>query len=402
MTLPPPVTSIRFDHVGFGYTSGQYNLTDVSYSIPIGARVALVGPSGSGKSTNLSLVMRFFDPNEGRVLIDEHDLREVTLKSLYSHMGVVFQENLLFNTTIRENIRMGRIGATDLEVEAAAKLADLHDFIVGLPQGYDTPVGERGALLSGGQRQRVAIARALIRDPVIIVLDEATAALDPASEHAINETLNRVSQGRTVLSVTHRLQTITAYDLILVFDQGRLVEQGTHAALLADPGKYASLWKRQSGLSLSDDGLIAHIQPSGLKEIPLFQQVDLEELAEMNSLFATEHVGVGHIVIEQGKRGEKLFIIIRGKVSVDIIEEGAEARRLATLADGEFFGEISLLSNEPTTARVTTLQPTIFLTLRRDHFLNFLERHASLRESIERLSRERRKSQMKVDTLVAD
>lgn len=390
VTLPLPLKAIDVENVGFGYLAGQSNLVDVSYRIPAGSRVAFVGPSGSGKSTNLNLIMRFYDPDKGRVLIDGHDLRDVSHASLYDLMGVVFQESFLFDTSIRENIRMGRPGASDAEVEAASRLAELHDIVARLPEGYDTPVGERGANLSGGQRQRVAIARALIRNPGVIVLDEATSALDPATEQAVNQTLERVSKGRTVLAVTHRLETITGYDLILVFDQGRLVEQGTHDELLRRAGRYASLWNRQSGLSLSDDGMMAHIEPASLKQIPLFQNVALEDIEKMYMLFGTEHVGAGQTVIRQGAHGDRFFIIVRGKVSVDVATDGAPARQVATLADGDFFGEMSLLANLPTTATVTTVQPTIFLTLRRDHFRRFVERYPAIRAAIELVASGRR------------
>lgn len=394
VTLPSPLKTIDVEGVNFGYLPGQTNLTDVSYRIPAGCRAAFVGPSGSGKSTNLNLVLRFYDPASGRVSIDGQDLRGVSHQSLYDQMGVVFQESFLFNTTIRENIRMGKPGASDAEVEAASKLAELHDIVLQLPQGYDTPVGERGAKLSGGQRQRVAIARALIRNPGVIVLDEATSALDPATEQAVNQTLERVSKGRTVLAVTHRLETITGYDLILVFDQGRLVEQGTHDELLRRGGRYASLWNRQSGLSLSDDGTMAHIEPASLKAIPLFANVALDDIEKMYPLFGTEHVAAGQTVIRQGAHGDKFFIIVRGKVSVDVEEKGAPAKQVATqvatLADGDFFGEMSLLSHAPTTATVTTLQPTIFLTLRRDHFRRFVHRYPSMRDAIQHVASERR------------
>ncbi|MFL5279878.1 MAG: ATP-binding cassette domain-containing protein [Rhodopila sp.] len=402
--LPPARDHIAFDALSFGYTLEQRNLDKVSYRIPIGAKVAFVGHSGSGKSTNLNLILRFYDPDHGRVLIDGHDLRQVSLESLYDQMGVVFQESFLFNTSIRENIRMGRPGASDVEVEVAARAAELHDIVIKLPAGYDTPVGERGGLLSGGQRQRVAIARALIRNPGIVVLDEATSALDPATEAAINQTLERVSSGRTVLSVTHRLQAITGYDLILVFDHGRLIEQGPHSALLAQNGTYASLWKRQSGLRLSEDGRAAHIEPDGLKEIPLFKDLDLPDLAKIVDLFATEHVAEGQKVIVQGQPGEKFFILIRGKVAVDVAVHGRAPARVATLADGDFFGEMSLLANIPTTATVTTLQPTILLTLRCEHFNNFLHRHSQVRTAIEDSAKLRHnaQTQLNAQTRLAD
>ncbi|HEX8354712.1 MAG TPA: ABC transporter ATP-binding protein, partial [Pyrinomonadaceae bacterium] len=210
--LPKLSSGIRFENVTFGYAPEQTSLTDVSMELPSGARVAFVGHSGCGKSTNLNLIMRFYDPQAGRVTFDGIDLRHAALDSLYNQVGIVFQESFLFNLSIRENIRLGKAGATNAEVEEAARAAELHDIVFRMSEGYETVVGERGGRLSGGQRQRVAIARALIRDPSLIILDEATSALDPGTEAAINDTLDRVAAGRTVVSVTHRLKSVVNFD----------------------------------------------------------------------------------------------------------------------------------------------------------------------------------------------
>jgi ATP-binding cassette subfamily B protein len=203
-----------------------------------------VGPSGSGKSTLLGLLLRLHDPTAGSVTVDGHDLRHVTQMSLRMQIGVVFQDSFLFDTTIRENIRLGKPEATDEEIEAAARDAGIHEVIVALPEGYDTRAGAGGASLSGGERQRVAIARALVRNPAILVLDEPASALDAQTEAAINRTLQQLAKGRTVIAVTHRL-TASVSDRILVFNSGRLVEEGHHADLLARGGSYADLWRAQ-------------------------------------------------------------------------------------------------------------------------------------------------------------
>jgi len=208
--------------VSFGYTASETHLKDLSFRIPRGARMAIVGPSGSGKSTILNLLLRLYDPDEGSIEIDGRDLRNGTRDSLRSQTAIVFQESFLFNTTMRENIRLGRPDATDAEVEAAARSAEIHDFIEGLPLGYETNAGERGSQMSGGQRQRMAIARALVRDPAILLLDEATSALDPATEAAILTTLRRASAGRTVIFVTHRLRLAEDADVILALEGGEL------------------------------------------------------------------------------------------------------------------------------------------------------------------------------------
>ncbi len=243
VALAPLTSAIAFEDVSFSY-DGTPVLDHVSFTIPRGATVAIVGPSGSGKSTVVSLLLRFHDPASGRITVDGVDLQAVTQASWRAQLGVVFQENLLFRTSLLENIRMGRSDASDGEVEAAARQAGIHDTLIRLPEGYATQAGERGGRLSGGQRQRLAIARALVRQPRVLLLDEATSALDPQTEAEVNATLREASDGRTVISVTHRLSTVSGFDHILVMEQGRLVEQGRHDDLLRRGGIYASLWQR--------------------------------------------------------------------------------------------------------------------------------------------------------------
>ena len=244
--MPRITHDITFDRVSFAYEGAEKPVIDsLSLKIPVGRSVAVVGPSGSGKSTLLNLILRLYTPTEGRLTIDGVDIRKVTRDSLRSSMAVVFQENMLFNMSLRENIRLGKEGATDDEVEDAARKAEIHSFIVGLPDGYDTIVGERGDTLSGGQRQRIAIARAIVRNPSVLLLDEATSALDQTTEAAINRTLLELAKGRTMIFSTHRLTSVVDMDEIIVVAGGRVIERGSHDQLLADEGAYAKLWEDQ-------------------------------------------------------------------------------------------------------------------------------------------------------------
>lgn len=244
---------VMFEDVRFGYDGAAPLLHGINLSAKPGEMVAIVGPSGSGKTTLMALLMRFYDPREGRVLLDGRDLRGLKQAALRRNIGVVLQDTLLFNDTLRANIAYGKPEATDAEIEAAAKAANCHDFIMALPDGYNTMAGERGSLLSGGERQRVAIARALLKNPPILILDEATSALDAESEELVQRAIERLMAGRTTFVIAHRLATVTNADRIIVLQNGKIAEVGPHRELLARGGYYASLVRRQSlGLIAND------------------------------------------------------------------------------------------------------------------------------------------------------
>jgi ATP-binding cassette subfamily B protein len=391
--VPAPrlAREIRLDRVSFSYGGEQRNVDDVAISIPAGHSVALVGGSGSGKSTILNLITRFYDPQQGSVTIDGRDLREITQQSLLAQIGIVSQETVLFDTTIRENIRLARPGATDGEVEAAARAAEIHDLILAFPQGYETSVGERGGRLSGGQRQRLALERAVLRQPAILILDEATSALDAATEAAIQETLERLARSCTVISVTHRLVTAMHADAIVVLDRGGVVERGTHDELLARGGVYHRLWQHQSGFVISGDGQRAEVEAHRLAAIPIFANVDESQLAAIATRFVTERYPRGKRIIEEGDPGDKLYIIVRGAVEVRKRGPDGEERLVAMLEDGDVFGEIALLEDVPRIATVVTRTPCLMLTLGRQPFEQILATAPDLRIVFEQMAAARRR-----------
>jgi ATP-binding cassette subfamily B protein len=236
---------VRFEDVCFAYEPERPILKGISFEVPAGRTVAIVGPSGAGKSTISRLLFRFYEVTGGKILIDGQDIRDVAQQSLRAAIGMVPQDTVLFNDTIRYNIRYGKWEADDREVEEAAALAQIDAFIKVTPKGYETEVGERGLKLSGGEKQRMAIARTILKGPPILLLDEATSALDSYTEKEIQDALDRVSRGRTTLVIAHRLSTVVSADEIIVLDGGQIVERGTHQALLARNGLYAGMWNRQ-------------------------------------------------------------------------------------------------------------------------------------------------------------
>jgi ATP-binding cassette, subfamily B, bacterial MsbA len=243
--MPPIKGSVSFEDVSFHYEKGSPILKNIDFSAKAGEIIAIVGKSGAGKSTFVNLIPRFYDPTSGTIKVDDHDIRDVKLYSLRKQIGTVQQDTVLFLGTIRENISYGKFDATDTEVIAAAKAANIHDFIMGLPEQYDTMVGERGVLLSGGEKQRVSIARAILRDPRILILDEATSSLDTESERLVQDALEKLVKGRTTFIIAHRLSTVQIANRILVFDKGTIIEEGSHHELINKGGKYKMLYDMQ-------------------------------------------------------------------------------------------------------------------------------------------------------------
>jgi len=387
--LPRLSDRVEFLRVGFTYDGDQKNLEGVDIHIPAGTSAAFVGPSGCGKSTILNLLMRFYDASEGAVEFDGHGVHTATLESLRSQLGVVFQESFLFNTSIRENIRCGRAGASDEEVVEAARAAEIHDFIMSLPQRYDTIAGERGSRFSGGQRQRIAIARAILRRPAVLLLDEATSALDVSTEAAINETLTKVAKGCTVVSVTHRLASVERFGRIYVLDHGRIAEQGTHTDLMRLSGAYARMRQKQSGFLVPSEAGVAQVESERLAAVPILGVLSPELRREIAPLFTSETFPEGRTIIHQGDAGDRFYLIARGKV--EIYREGPAGRdSLAVLSDGDYFGEIALLENTPRTASVRSLATSVCLVLHQGPFLELMNRFPDMREQIRQVAENRK------------
>ncbi|PIG94790.1 ABC transporter ATP-binding protein [Gloeocapsopsis sp. IPPAS B-1203] len=248
IAAPPFQGKVQFENVTFAYEPEQPVLRNISFTVKPGQQVALVGPSGGGKSSLVSLLLRLYDPLEGRILIDGHDLREYKLDSLRQQISIVLQDSVLFAVSVRDNISYGSLTATHQEIEAAAKLANAHDFIMAMPQGYDTILSERGSTLSGGQRQRIAIARAAVRQAPIVILDEPTTGLDNQNERAVSEALDRLTAGRTTFIISHNLRATEQADLILYIEQGKVLETGTHQELICHGGRYATLYRMQAAI----------------------------------------------------------------------------------------------------------------------------------------------------------
>jgi len=375
---------IRMEQVSFGYTDTTDQVKGLNLTIEPGSYVALVGPSGSGKSTVLQLLARFYDPREGAVRMGSLDLRDVRESSYREHCTLVSQDTYLFNGTVRDNLLLDA-KRTDEEMIQAAVQAQLHATISRWPQGYETIISQEGGSLSGGERQRMAIARALLRDPQLLLLDEVTAALDPATEAEINQLLEYIRPGRTIISVTHRLASIVNADRIHVFHQGQIAESGTHQELLTRKGLYADMWDKQHGFQLSGDGLHASVDADRLAKLPFFNSISHSLLEEIATRFTTEVCEQGEFVVREGEEGSKFYIIVRGRFAVCKQASNGEEVELAVLQDGDYFGEIALLKEIPRTATVRSLGSAVLLSIRREAFHQLMVQSPQILDRLERI-----------------
>ncbi|MFC6456777.1 ABC transporter transmembrane domain-containing protein [Paenibacillus vulneris] len=382
--LPITVPSVRMDRVTFGYDDHSLQLKEISLHIEAGAYVAFVGSSGSGKSTALQLLSRYFDPKQGIISIDGHDIRLVSESSLRKLSTLVSQDTFLFHTTVRDNLVLDGENVSGEEMMEAARRAKIHDVISAWPEGYDTWIHQEGGTLSGGERQRMAVARALLRRPKLLLLDEVTSALDPATEADINQLIQQLRGEMTIVSVTHRLASVIHADRIYVFERGQIVESGTHQELLQLQGTYLTLWEKQHGFHLSQDGLSVTVDAERLSKLPFFEGIGVELLQSIAPLFITERIPEGETIIRQGEEGAKCYIIVRGSVEILKHVDGEGNKRVAVLQDGDHFGEIALLTNSPRNATVRSISPAVLLSVRREEFHQLTKLYPQMLQTLER------------------
>jgi len=379
---PSLVDAVRVENVSFSYSPDDApQLDDVSLTIEAGQYVAIVGASGSGKSTLLSLLLRFYDPGSGQISIDSVVLSDLDRSALRALTGVVFQETFIFNDTLRENILFGETGFTDADLAAALEASGLTELIDRLPEGLDSMIGDSGRQLSGGQAQRVGLARAILRRPSLLLLDEATSALDPSTEAAVIEAIGRVRHGRTVVMVTHRLQTVIDADRIVVMRNGMVEESGSFDELVETGGAFAGMWSKQQGFTVGRDGRSASVTAARLGAIPLFEGLSEADVDRLAQQLVAQHFDQGSAIFWEGDPGDRFFVIVRGVVEVSV-ETDTGARIIAHLEDGDFFGEMALLDDVPRNATVTAVTSTTTLSLDRDQFQSIVAGDAEMAAAV--------------------
>ena len=396
---PSLVDAVRVENVSFSYSPEDApQLDDVSLTIEAGQYVAIIGASGSGKSTLLSLLLRFYDPGAGQISIDSIVLPDLDQSALRALTGVVFQETFIFNDTLRENVLLGETGFSEADLVAALEASGLTELIDRMPDGLESMIGDAGRQLSGGQAQRVGLARAILRRPALLLLDEATSALDPSTEAAVIEAIGRVRHGRTVVMVTHRLQTVIDADHIVVMRNGMVDESGSFEELVETGGTFAGMWSKQQGFTVGRDGRSASVTAARLGAIPLFEGLSEDNVDRLAQQLVAQQFDQGSAIFEEGDPGDRFFVIVRGVVEVSV-ETDAGARVIAHLEDGDFFGEMALLDDAPRNATVTAVTSTTTLSLDRDQFQSMIGADPEMANAVHEAALDRARQNGAVGTL---
>jgi ATP-binding cassette subfamily B protein len=356
-------------------------LEEVSATVKRGSYVAFVGRGGSGTAEIMKLLLRFHDPASGAALFDTHDLKSVTQTSIRARIGVVLRTNFMFNASVRENVRLTNPTTTEEKLGDLMHSSGVAAMAASLPQGMDTVIGENGHPIPAELQQRIAIARALLKNPDVLLLDNATSALDASAEKSVNETLRRLAKGRTLISVTHRLTSAADADLIYVFDGGRIVEQGSHAELIAADGVYGELWLKQAGFRFSADGSHVDVDAQRLKMFPAFHDIDEKILAELAPFFSTATYPPERDIVCQGDPCDQDCILVRGEA--EVIRHDAETGEsivTGTLEDGDSFEESGLITRLSRTATVRARGVCTCISLERGQFESLIDRYPELRQ----------------------
>ncbi len=357
-------SGIRLENVRLQYRKdGPAQVDGLTIDIPGMTHVAIVGSNGSGKSSVLNALLGLYPLAGGSVAVGGFDLSNVDIDELRTRVGIAFQDTLLLDGSLRENITLGDERYTDADLDTATRAAGLAEIVGRLPEGIDTEIGGAGLALSGGEAQRVGIARAIIRDPQLLLLDEVSSGLDPSSEADLLRVIDQLGESRSIISVTHRLESARSADLVLVMEGGRLVERGAFDELLLEGGIFESMWTKQHGFDVSANGLSATVTSQRLARIPLFADLDDATRERLAATFQSELIDHDQIVFEQGGIGDAFYVIARGVVEVLRTGESGSAHVVATLADGDFFGEMALLSHDRRNATVQTRGVTTLLRL---------------------------------------